>query len=284
MQRVLVLGSGGFIGREIVRKISSTSDVIAAQRSLPASGSVHPPSPNIQLVAVDLADPDAIQSLIGGLRPSAVVNCAASVDFTPQATASPLWPVNSLLPSVVAEACLRIDAHLIHLSGSIVHGDRAAFAGTSIRPAPDSAYGVTKLLADEMIAGSGAAASILRLPGIFGLDGPSHLGLNRALSSAQSGQPVQLHGSGAERRNYLSVLQVAETVRFCLQTGPLGVAYVGGATHTIANYLENISSHFGVPIDRRAGDSGSDAIVEVDRRIPRPKPFPEALRELTSQS
>ena len=284
MQRVLVLGSGGFIGREVVRANFSTSEVIAAQRSLPASRSVDPLSPNIQLVTVDLADPGAIQRLIGGLRPSAVVNCAASVDFTHQATTSPLWRVNSLLPSVVAEACLRIDAHLIHLSGSIVHGDRAAFAGTDIRPAPDSAYGVTKLLADEMIAGSGAAASILRLPGIFGLDGPSHLGLNRALSSAQSGQPVQLHGSGAERRNYLSVLQVAETVRFCLQVGPLGIAYVGGATHTIANYLETISSHFGVPIDRRAGDSGSDAIVEVDQRLPTPKPFLEALRELASRS
>ncbi len=195
--QILVVGSAGFVGSVVASRLGSTYELVLAQRTLSSRAGRQPPSTG-KVVEVDLEDTGAARELVETLRPVAVVNCAAAVDFSPLSSIAKLWTVNSLLPSVLSQACSKVGAHLVHLSGSIVHGSRSASAGVADVPIPDSPYGETKLLGDQMVLASGADASVLRLPGVFGLDGPEHLGLNRALSSARDGKPVRLFGLDTE--------------------------------------------------------------------------------------
>ena len=273
---VLVLGGRGFIGSAVAGSLSRTGlRVVTASRaaaSPPRAGERGAGS-----ILVDLRDVRSTQDHIMRLRPSVIVNCAAAVDFRPSADVKDLWRLNALLPSVLAGMSLELDAHLIHLSGSLVHGSRPVLAAAGVEPAPDSAYGESKLLADEMITASGAAATVLRLPGVFGRSGPEHLGLNRAIADAASGRPVVLTGAGTARRNYVSSLQVADLVQFSIVAGPLGVAYVGGQTLSIRTYLETVASAYGVPLESADGDPGQDSLVEADPRLPELADFEAAL-------
>jgi len=60
--------------------------------------------------------------------------------------------------------------------------------------------------------------SILRIGGIYGLDGPSHLGLNKAINNAiyKKEAPV-LYGNGKAKRNYICVKDVARWILNLLQ-------------------------------------------------------------------
>ena len=129
-----------------------------------------------------------------------------------------------------------------------------------------------------MIAASGVPATVLRLPGIYGQGGPSHLGMNVAISDGRSGRPVTLRGSGRGKRNYLSVTQVATVCEFAVHSGPLGTTYAAGQVLSLLDQLSTISDYFDVPLLQEDGDSESDSIVECDERIaPILEPFPEAL-------
>lgn len=273
---VLVLGGHGFIGSAVAGSLSR-----AGLRVVTASRTAASPPTGVGRgegsMLVDLRDVRSTQDHIMRLRPSVIVNCAAAVDFRPSADVKDLWRLNALLPSVLAGMSIELDAHLIHLSGSLVHGSRPLLAAAGVEPAPDSAYGESKLLGDEMITASGAAATVLRLPGVFGRSGPEHLGLNRAIADAASGRPVVLTGAGAARRNYVSSLQVADIVQFSIDAGPLGVAYVGGQTLSIRASLETVASTYGVPLESADGDPGQDSLVEADPRLPELDGFEAAL-------
>ena len=281
--QILVLGSAGFIGSAIARRLDSTHQLVLAHRPSSPRSFVKPPLAST-VVAVDLEDSVAVHGLIETLRPAAVVNCAAAVDFSPLSSVEKLWAINALLPSILSQACSQVDAHLIHLSGSLVHGSRPKSAGTADLLNPDSPYGESKLLGDQMIIASGVGASVLRLPGVFGIDGPAHLGLNRALVAARAGRPIQLSGPGTEKRNYVSAEEVADVVQFVLQSGPTGVAYVGGEVNDIRTYLQVIAQMFGVPLECADGSLGGDALVERDNRLPPAQTFADSIASFVAET
>jgi nucleoside-diphosphate-sugar epimerase len=135
-----------------------------------------------------------------------------------------------------------------------------------------------------MVLASGTDACVLSLPGVFGPDGPQHLGLNRALASARDGKPVKLFGPGTEKRNYVSAEEVADVVAFVLSSGPVAVAYVGGEINDIRTYLEQTAQVFGVSMESAPGDRGGDALVERDDRLPPPREFADEIASFVARS
>ena len=275
---ILILGGNGFIGSAVVECLSRTRELVVASRR-PASAATDVIAGLKYLpLPMDLDDVRHVHELITELEPSVIVNCAAAVNFHPTAEVMPLWRLNAFFPSLLAEVSLEFGSHVIQLSGSIVHGSRPALAAPEIRTSPDSAYGRSKLLGDEMMIASGAEVTILRLPGVFGRHGPSHLGLNRAIADATSGAPIELVGDGTARRNYVSSQQVADIVNHCIDRGPLGVAYVGGEIVTLRTCLEEVAALYDVPLRVMDGPSGQDSLVECDSRLPMLEGFASSLR------
>ncbi|WP_309234535.1 dTDP-4-dehydrorhamnose reductase [Nocardia sp. XZ_19_385] len=116
---------------------------------------------------LDITDPGAVAAVC---TPGTVVlNCAAytAVD---QAETDPeaAFAANATGPAVLAAACARADARLIHLSTDYV------FGGTHNRPydtgdttAPATVYGRTKLAGEQAIMDSGAHAHIVRTAWVY---------------------------------------------------------------------------------------------------------------------
>lgn len=137
--KVLVLGSGGQVGTELVSCFPG-DEVIAARRS-----------------DADLTDVEAVHAVVDAVRPGLIVNCAAFTAVDRCETEPELaMAVNATAVGVLAEAAADFDAHLVTLSTDYVFdGTKTGGYVESDLPNPQSMYGRSKL-AGEALAGTGS--------------------------------------------------------------------------------------------------------------------------------
>src|SRR5262249_26328504 len=123
----------------------------------------------------------------------------------------------------------QMPAHVVYVSSDAVYGDSAEALDESSRTEPDSLHGAMHL-ARELLLNSVAAGklAILRRTSIYGASDPHNpYGPNRFRRLAAADKEIVLFGEGEERRDHVSIDDVAELmVRVLLHrsTGTLNVA------------------------------------------------------------
>ncbi|HTH06574.1 MAG TPA: dTDP-4-dehydrorhamnose reductase [Ilumatobacteraceae bacterium] len=155
--RVLVTGAGGQLGLDVVAVWRAAGDdVTAADRAV-----------------LDVCSRSDVMSAVTGVQPDIVVNCAAwtAVDAC-ESDPDRALAANGTAVRWVAEACERAGAHLVHLSTDYV------FDGTLDRPyhewdepAPQSVYGISKLVGEREALALGPAAAVVRTAWVCGVHG-----------------------------------------------------------------------------------------------------------------
>ena len=171
--KVLVLGHTGKLG--------------AAVRAALAGGHVVTGASSAEL---DAANPAAVEALLAGVRPDAVVNCIAlarvdACELDPVAA----FRLNTLLPRLLAHAGRRDGFRLFHVSTGVV------FSGTgppgrplteSDTPDPIHIYGLTKYMADLEVLRLGG--TVVRTSVLFGEAGSGAQFLERMIAKARAGE------------------------------------------------------------------------------------------------
>jgi dTDP-4-dehydrorhamnose reductase len=122
--RVLVLGAGGMLGSAFVRALAG-HDVTLAGRE-----------------ALDVRRPGAVTALVDEARPEVAINCAAHTDVDgAERDPDPAFAANAMLPGLLAQACRRAGAALVHVSSTGCYGvaktravHRGGRAGSHDRP------------------------------------------------------------------------------------------------------------------------------------------------------
>lgn len=144
-------------------------------------------------------------------------------------------------PSWKVLYCKESSAQIIHSSGTIIHGFQKTKFSFTTAISPDTDYGKSKLLGDNNINESGCKAAIIRFGGVFGNDGPNHLGINTAINDAQLGIQPELVGQGKALRNYIFVEDAAKAIMTCINDKLHGTFYAdGGGKLSIKSMLECI--------------------------------------------
>jgi dTDP-4-dehydrorhamnose reductase len=155
--RVLVLGSGGMLGRAVVREAARLGhDVVALARQ-----------------DLDITDAEHVARVVAAASPRAVVNCAAFTDVDGAETnEARALRVNGDGAGHVAHAAAEAGARVVHVSTDYV------FDGTKREPwvesdpvAPLQAYGRTKLAGEEAVAAANPEHAIVRTAWLFGAGG-----------------------------------------------------------------------------------------------------------------
>jgi len=175
MTPILLFGANGQVGWQLQRALSPLGTVTAVDHA-----------------ECDLANPDAIRSLIGSIAPKIIVNAAAytAVD---KAESDPelAHAINAVAPGVMAGEARRLGSLLVHYSTDYV------FDGTKTEPYvesdatnPQSVYGRTKRDGEDAVLAAAGRALIFRTSWVFGARG--HNFVKTILRLASEGRPLRI--------------------------------------------------------------------------------------------
>ncbi|MEL6893976.1 MAG: SDR family NAD(P)-dependent oxidoreductase, partial [Actinomycetota bacterium] len=233
IQRVLVTGAAGFIGRAVVAELRRAGlEPVTLDRDVtPPYASVDQPIPIDVVADLATADLDAALSEV-----DAVVHLAG----TPGVQSS--WAEgfethvrnNLVATQRVCEAALRTDCQrVVVASSSSVYGDvERDLAREDDHLTPLSPYGASKAAVEHLLgayAARGLSIAAMRYFTVFGPGQRPDMAINRLFRATVDGPAFPLRGTGEQCRSFTYVDDVAEaTVRAVRRMGTSSVFNVGG--------------------------------------------------------
>jgi nucleoside-diphosphate-sugar epimerase len=274
IKKVLVTGAGGFIGRALIKELADHDfEVIpVVRKNAGLKGEIR----------IDFCNRDFYNLIYALPKVDAIVHLGAKIGWD-GARRSELF-----LPNVVATAALADWAssngiYFVFASAAIVCGAKNPLISLSSVPNPDTDYGYSKFVAEEAIKMSEAKFLILRIAGVFGKDGPNHLGLNRAIAEALQGKVPVVNGDGKLKRNYMYVKDLAALIVMCIEKEIQGTHLAASRSIiSIGDMMESICRIIlpGNKPEYREGISGQNQIVEPALVFPNEHSFEDAIKDI----
>ena len=231
---ILITGASGFLGTEVTKilKENNYKTTIIGRKKNRIRNYIH----------CNLNNLNKFKLILRKLKPDIVINLAAEVNFKKKT--KNMYKINSLCPHLIAKYCKENNSHFIHASGTIVNGVKSIYnKKTSFNPTNE--YGKSKLKAERLIIKSNCKFTILRFGGIYGRNGPNHLGINRFIKSAIRGKRLIFKGNKMSLRNYVFVKDAAKSILKCLRQKKYGIFYVGGEIISFDFMLKKINKILG---------------------------------------
>ena len=230
--RVAVTGAGGRLGQALV----------AALAESPLSGIGGPIAWTRE--QFDLDHPDRFAPLLARDRPEVVVHCAAWTDVDGCARDPDLAMArNATATSALAHACATSGADLVVVStNEVFDGRRTDGRGYSPddEPAPNNAYGTSKLAAERLAADAmtasapprgrrGSSLAIVRTSWLFGPPGSDFPGriLAAAEKASAAGERMKLVADEIGSPTY--TLDLADAIVELIAEAPTGIHHVVNA-------------------------------------------------------
>lgn len=159
---LLVLGSNGQLGQELLRALAPLGTLVATTRS----GQLADGTP---CEIADFNQPESLPALLERIRPAWVVNAVAytAVDRAEE-DCDAAWRANAEAPGVIARWCAAAGVPLVHYSTDYV------FDGQSTRPyreddatAPLGVYGASKVGGEDAIRAADGRHLIFRTAWVY---------------------------------------------------------------------------------------------------------------------
>jgi UDP-glucose 4-epimerase len=218
----------------------------------------------------------------------AIIHLAACVDFQNSFNISQ-YNVNTISTAKLAAYACKRDAYLIFTSTVGVHGSKPTEFDNTTPINPENNYAMSKYLAEVILRTFALNYTILRIGGIYGLDGPGHLGLNSAITNAyyKKERPT-IKGPGKAKRNYICVYDVAQWILYLLGryeavTQTRETLYLAGPeVMTIEGYLRELADILlsGDDINRKDGQESKDMVIKFTSFPFKPTTFSHYLQSL----
>ncbi|RKP50865.1 dTDP-4-dehydrorhamnose reductase [Trinickia fusca] len=157
---ILVTGTTGQVGFELLRSLQGLGRVVAADRR-----------------TLDLADFDQVRRVVRDVKPQLIINPAAytAVDRA-ESDADAAMRINGEAPGILAEEAKRVGAVLFHYSTDYVFdGSKEGFYLEDDSTSPLSVYGASKLAGERAIAQVGAMHMVFRTSWVYAARGQNFL-------------------------------------------------------------------------------------------------------------
>ena len=254
--KILITGSTGFLGEAVIRLINEKKNLYFITRNK---------NKNKKNFYCDLENLKNVKYIINFLKPDVIINLAAEVNFITKT--KKMHKVNSLIPKIFAEYCKKYNKHLIQASGTLVNGIHSLY-NNKTKLTPLNAYGKTKLIGEKYIQRTKCNYSIIRFGGIYGKNGPSHLGINNFINKAVNKKKLIFSGNPESKRNYVFIEDAAKAIIHCMKKRKLGIFYLGGEIQSFKIMLKKINLILGTKkkiLFKKSKELISDQIVTKNR-------------------
>lgn len=178
--KVFVTGVGGQLGHDVMSQLHKRGIEAIGSDIAPVYSGVQDTVAEMPYVMLDITDSAAVAETIAGIKPDAVVHCAAwtAVDLAEDADKQDLVRrINVDGTRNIAEACKTLDCKMVYISTDYV------FNGLGEEPwqpdckeyAPLNVYGQTKLDGELAVAQTLDKFFIVRIAWVFGLNGKNFI-------------------------------------------------------------------------------------------------------------
>jgi dTDP-4-dehydrorhamnose reductase len=254
--RVLVLGAGGQLGRDLVPQLRGAGhEVLALARR-----------------ELDIAEEGALAALLGQSRFDRVVNCAAYTNVD-RAEAEPELAArcNTQGAALVAAACAAFEVPLCHLSTDFVFGGGPPGGGRgwveSDPATPLGVYATTKRQGELACLETGGPLYLVRTSWLYGNTGPNFpLAI---LKRAVAGLPLRVVADQVGSPTWTADL--ARALTCLLELPPCGLVHLSGGGRTTWH-------RFAEELLRQAGlDAPVTPVSTAEWGAPAPRPRFSAL-------
>jgi dTDP-4-dehydrorhamnose reductase len=252
--KILITGANGLVGRALVEHCSTSGDEVF----------------DYDHKALDIADAEAVDSVIAAQRPDAVINCAAWTDVDGcETNPTKAEQVNATGPENLANASKNHGALLITISTDYVFdGEKSGFYTQRDQPRPISVYGRSKLAGERKAQEAHTRTSVVRTGYIFGPGGKNFL--SNVVSWAQRGQKLKAI------RDYWGTPTYGRDLAIRLRE--LAVLDLPGLYHVVSSGDGASFETFSIEALRLAGlNTGMLEVVDGDT-LGRPAPRPRNSR------
>ena len=240
MSRVLVTGGAGFIGSHIADALLARGDEVVVVDDFSSGRRENVPA-GARLVTGDLADEGVATRAVAGC--TGVIHCAA-VPSVARSVEDPLGSARANLEASIRLllACREAGVERLVYSGtSAAYGDDVAGAAIeTLREAPVSPYGMTKLAAEQLFRMApklyGVDTFCLRYFNVYGPrqdpSSPYSGVISLFVTAALAGKAPTIHGDGSQSRDFTYVGDVvrANLAALDLERGGGALANVGRGT------------------------------------------------------
>jgi nucleoside-diphosphate-sugar epimerase len=226
-ERVVVLGAAGFVGKTVTRRL-----VAAGMPVLPLTHR-----------DLDLAAADSAEKLSTLLRPTDAVVAAAA--RSPCKTVAALVENMKMVRAMVAGLSRAPIAHVINISSDAVYADLPEPLTEEAPRAPTTMHGVMHLAREIAFAGEqNSPLAILRPSMLYGAEDPHNsYGPNSFRRLANAAKPIVLFGKGEERRDHVSIDDVAEITFRVLTRRSVGTLNIAtGEVHSFRDMADMVNA------------------------------------------
>ncbi|HEX3784288.1 MAG TPA: NAD(P)-dependent oxidoreductase [Pseudonocardiaceae bacterium] len=267
MRRVLVIGAGGYLGRNVLDLLRTAPDLLVrtASRSAPSVGG------NDRRLDLSTEDGE-LDDLLVEEAPEVVVNCAGAV----AGTDAELTAANVTGPAnlVAALARVRPGCRLIHLGSAAEYG--VTEIGVPITEGmagePAGGYGHSKLAGTQLVVlgrSVGLETVVLRVFNPIGPCAPASSLPGRVVAelrrAAEEADDIRLGPLGSVR-DFVDVRDIAEAVLAAVNASSIEAPVlnlasgIGTPIRSIVDELADIAGFTGTVLESSAGSSRSAAV------------------------
>ena len=166
--KILITGSNGLLGQKLLHKLRR--DYFVELIATSKGGNRVTEKSNYTYFDLDITNNEAVAKLIESEKPQVVINTAAmtNVDLCEDERKA-CDALNIDAVSYLADACAKIDAHLIQISTDFIFdGEDGPYKEEDV-PNPLSYYGLSKLKSEQLLQAHSVKWTILRTIIVFGV-------------------------------------------------------------------------------------------------------------------
>jgi len=215
---VLVTGAFGMVGSQTVKRLAADGrQVVATDVDIPANRKAAAKlPPNVKVRYADLTDPQAVDTLVGAVRPAAIIHLAAIIPPMCYARRGLARKVNVDATGYLlrAAAAQPVPPRFVQASSIAVYGPRNPHTISEVLTAetpvnPGDIYGQHKVEAETLVRASDLDWVILRLGGV--LPSEPSFDMNRELLFFEGVLPADGRLQTVDVRDVASAFAAATT-------------------------------------------------------------------------